>query len=84
MTDTERVAEMLGKLYPNREVIDLTAPGWRWRIWRGATRYALLDLKARVIHPLGFHTMIPLEQWDTEAGSIQFDGLVCWVCDRRT
>ena len=83
MTDAEHIIEALQRLYPNREIIDLTAPGWRWKVWRSHARHILWDTKAKLIHQLGFHTMIPLEEWDTENGTVQVDGLVCWVCDRR-
>jgi len=83
MTDNERVAKMLADLYPGRKVLDLTGRWGQLRLYRHAFRSAMADLKARALHPLGLHTWIPLEQWDTEADTIQFDGYVCWVCERR-
>ena len=83
MTDQSKIIEMLAKLYPGQRVIEID--GWRGnlRLWHRLLRWALWDTKARLIHPLGFHTMLPLEQWDAEAGSTQFDGLACWLCEKR-
>jgi len=47
-----------------------------WRYWR-------FSIKTRVRHLFGLHTMIGLEEWDLDAGSMRYVGMVCWGCGRR-
>jgi len=58
---------------------------------RGATtprmsdlKYALWVWKGKIKHLVGWHTFVPLEEWDLEAGSYQYIGLTCWLCEERT
>ena len=46
--------------------------------------FRVWDFLARVVHPFGIHTHIPLETWDRETGLYDLDGRICWLCpDRR-
>ena len=43
-------------------------------------RYFLWYWRGRLKHAFGFHTFVPLEEWDMEVASVQYIGLVCWHC----
>jgi hypothetical protein len=62
----ERLSENLRTVWKRDRMDDLT-----YRFW---------DAAATVRHWFGFHTMVPTERWDLDAGSIQFVGRTCWKC----
>lgn len=43
------------------------------------------NLMVSIKHLFGIHTMIPVEEWDFEAGTVTMCGLICWKldCDYR-
>lgn len=75
------VGEMLAKLYPNHRVIDFTGGRGRMRAWREEAWFQWWEMRARVKHRIGIHTIVPLEEWNTAEGSVRFVGDVCWLCD---
>jgi len=44
-------------------------------------RYWVWDTMAKIKHIVGWHTFVPLEEWDLEAGSYQYIGRTCWRCE---
>jgi hypothetical protein len=46
-------------------------------------KYAVWFAKGRLKHLVGFHTWVPLEEWDLAAGSMRFIGDVCWHCQAQ-
>jgi len=44
-------------------------------------RYRTWNMVARIKHIVGWHTFVPLEEWDLEAGSYQYIGRTCWRCE---
>ena len=62
------------------------------QLWkaREINRISRLDLvtklvytKALLVHPLGIHTWLPVEELDLDEGSARFGGIACWVCDKE-
>jgi hypothetical protein len=49
-------------------------PDWKFRAW---------NVWAHVKHIAGLHTFIDLEEWNSDDGSIQVIGRICWVCEER-
>lgn len=47
-------------------------------------RYAIWLAWGKVKHLVGIHTFVPLEEWDLDAGSMQYVGSVCWHCKEQT
>lgn len=75
--------DMLRQVYPDYRVFDFTGRSGRLRALREDLRFRWWDAKARVRHLVGLHTMIPVEEWDVEAGSIRLIGDTCWLCEHR-
>jgi hypothetical protein len=46
-------------------------------------RYATWFRWGQFKHLFGIHTFAPLEVWDTQAGSMQYIGRICWHCPER-
>ena len=44
-------------------------------------RYRTWNMVAKIKHIIGWHTFVPLEEWDLEAGSYQYIGRTCWRCE---
>lgn len=45
-------------------------------------RYALWFAKGRLLHLVGLHTWVALEEWDMDQGSMQLIGVSCWHCPK--
>lgn len=49
----------------------------RW----GDAKYSWWLFWAKAKHLGGVHTFVPLEVWDRDAGTIEFMGDRCWICN---
>jgi hypothetical protein len=45
--------------------------------------YAVWNIWGRLKHLVGLHTMIPLEEWDLDNGSMKIIGSACWHCPKE-
>ena len=46
-------------------------------------RYFVWCMVGQIKHIVGWHTYVPLEEWDTEDGSMRYIGMSCWHCPAR-
>lgn len=53
---------------PVKEMTDRQFDRWEWL--------------GRWKHRLGFHSMVPVEEWNRETGSVRYIGLRCWFCEQ--
>lgn len=58
-----------------RKAEEVTMSDLRYATW---CRWGLFK------HIFGIHTFVPLEVWDTENGSMQYIGRICWHCQERS
>lgn len=45
-------------------------------------RYAIWNWRGRIVHIFGWHTWVPLEEWDVEHGWMRYVGMSCWHCQK--
>lgn len=73
--DLEVVTTMLGKMYPDKTVINGTNAfdfwWWRFTTW------------ASIKHKVGLHTAVACREYDEASGRVIDDGFVCFICDKK-
>jgi hypothetical protein len=77
------LTKLLSRRWGSARVVDFTGRRGRFRLARVSLWFRFWEIKAKILHRFGIHTMTPLEHWDRDGTTVVPEGSICWLCPYR-